>query len=133
MSTKIAINSNKVTPFGGIFYVLNQFYRFIGRRVDTDGPGVTTIKGLPVHIENRDGNTNVRFMRKKTLKRMFSNLENNGLKVRRFRADCGSYTQKVVTCALEHAEFIYIRAERCASLYKKVKKTFRLGDSGNKQ
>lgn len=253
MNTKIAIKSDKLTPFGGIFYVLDQFDRFIGRRVDTElglrcafygyqyseifralfsvflcggtriedinaylkddllsrpntkvpssdtilkgiselatdnieysssknnaysfnpatklndlmvkllletgqlkknqaydvdfdhqfietekydakrtykhfkgyGPGVTTINGLTVHIENRDGNTNVRFMQEETLRRMFANLENNGLKVRRFRADCGSYTQKVVTCALKHAEFIYIRAERCASLYEKVKK-----------
>lgn len=51
------------------------------------GPGVTTINGLTVHIENRDGNANVRFMQEETLKRMFANLENNGLKVRRFRAD----------------------------------------------
>lgn len=90
MGTKMAIKSDKMTPFGGIFYVLNQFDRFISRTVDTELGlrcvsfgyqyseifralfsiflcGGTRIKGLPVHIENRDGNTNVRFMQEETL------------------------------------------------------------------
>lgn len=86
------------------------------------GPGVSTINGLPVHIENRDGNANVRFMQEDTLERMFTNLEANDVKVKRFRADCGSYTEKVINCALKYSDHIYIRAERCASLYGKIKK-----------
>ena len=45
-----------------------------------------------------------------------------GIKVKRFRADCGSYSKGAVACALEHAEYIYIRAERCSGLYDKIQR-----------
>ena len=43
-----------------------------------------------VGIENSDGNTNVRFHQKDTLRRFFERLEQKGLTVNRFRADFGS-------------------------------------------
>ena len=84
-------------------------------------PGVSSINGMIVHLENRDGNANVRFKQEKTLERMFQSLDSEGIKVRRFRADCGSYSKEVIKCALKHAKHIYIRAERCGSLYEKIK------------
>ena len=53
-------------------------------------PGVAVIGDLIVGIENRDGNANVRFHQQDTLERIYSNLE---------------------------SENIYIRANRCGSLY----------------
>ena len=42
-------------------------------------PGVAVIDDLIVGIENSDGNTNVRFHQKDTLKRFFERFEQNGL------------------------------------------------------
>lgn len=39
-------------------------------------PGAATIGNNIVHIENRDGNANVKFMQAETLKRVFENLQN---------------------------------------------------------
>ena len=54
-------------------------------------PGVAVIGDLIVGIENSDGNTNVRFHQKDTLKS-----EQNGLTINRFRADCGSCSEEIV-------------------------------------
>ena len=60
------------------------YKKFLGYR-----PGVAVIGDLIVGIENSDGNTNVRFHQKDTLKRFFERFEQNGLTINRFRADCG--------------------------------------------
>ena len=86
------------------------------------GPGVVTIGGLIVYVENRDGNTNVRFMQAETLRRFFELVTGLGLRIRSFRADCGSYGEDVVRLVMAHTEKFYIRGERCASLYEKVRR-----------
>ena len=48
------------------------YKKFFGYR-----PGVAVIGDLIVGIENSDGNTNVRFHQKDTLKRFFERLEQN--------------------------------------------------------
>ena len=85
-------------------------------------PGVVTIGGYIVYLENRDGNANVRFMQAETLRRFFELMESFHLKVRSFRADCGSYSEDVVKMVMEHTEKFYIRAERYEALYEKVKR-----------
>ena len=85
-------------------------------------PGVVTIGGYIVYLENRDGNANVRFMQAETLRRFFELTENFRLKVRSFRADCGSYSEDVVKMVMEHTEKFYIRAERYEALYEKVRR-----------
>ena len=45
-----------------------------------------------------------------------------GIHVRSFRADCGSYSEDIVKTVMEHTEKFYIRAERYAGLYEKVKR-----------
>ena len=85
-------------------------------------PGVAVIGDLIVGIENRDGNANVRFHQQDTLERIFSNLEQNDIHVRSFRADCGSYSKDIVKTVMEHTDKFYIRAERYAGLYEKVKR-----------
>ena len=80
-------------------------------------PGVAVIGELIVGIENRDGNANVRFHQQDTLERIFSNLEQNGIHIRRARMDCGSCSREIVETIERHSEHFYIRANRCASLY----------------
>ena len=81
------------------------------------GPGVAVIGDNIVGIENRDGNTNVRFCQKDTLERIFRRLENAGIRVSRARMDCGSCSEEIVSMVEAHSKLFYIRANRCASLY----------------
>ena len=67
------------------------YKKFLGYR-----PGVAVIGDLIVGIENSDGNTNVRFHQKDTLKRFFERFEQNKLIINRFRADCGSCSEEIV-------------------------------------
>lgn len=53
-------------------------------------PGVAVIGDVIVGIENRDGNTNVRFNQKETLERIFKRLEASGVHVARARIFCPS-------------------------------------------
>ena len=88
------------------------YKKFLGYR-----PGVAVIGDLIVGIENSDGNTNVRFHQKDTLKRFFERFEQNGLTINRFRADCGSCSEEIVKEIEKHCKSFYIRANRCSSLY----------------
>ena len=81
------------------------------------GPGVAVIGDNIVGIENRDGNTNVRFYQKATLERIFNRLENAGIRISRARMDCGSCSEEIVSMVEAHCKLFYIRANRCASLY----------------
>ena len=49
-------------------------------------------------------------------------MEDFHLKVRSFRADCGSYSEDVVKMVMEHTEKSYIRAERYEALHEKVRR-----------
>ena len=89
---------------------------------DGYSPGVFTIGGLIVYLENRDGNANVRFMQADTHRRFFEMMRSFGIHVRSFRADCGSYSEDIVKMVMEHTDKFYIRAERHAGLYEKVKR-----------
>ena len=91
------------------------YKKFLGYR-----PGVAVIGDMIVGIENSDGNTNVRFHQKDTLKRLFERLEQKGLAVRRFRADCGSCSEDIVSEVEKHCKHFYIRANRCGSLYDDI-------------
>jgi len=80
-------------------------------------PGIAVIGDLIVGIENRDGNANVRFHQQDTLERFFSNLESNGIHIKRARMDCGSCSREIVETIEKHSEHFYIRANRCTSHY----------------
>lgn len=73
-----------------------------------------------VGIENSDDNTNVRFHQQDTLRRLFGRLEQKGLTVNRFRADCGSCSENIVDEVMKHCKTFYIRDNRCASLYDDI-------------
>ena len=91
------------------------YKKFLGYR-----PGVAVIGDLIVGIENSDGNTNVRFHQKDTLKRFFERFEQNKLVINRFRADCGSCSEEIVEEIAKHCKTFYIRANRCSSLYNDI-------------
>ena len=80
-------------------------------------PGVAVIGNVIVGIENRDGNTNVRFNQKETLERFFKRLEASGVYVSRARMDCGSCSEEIVGMVEAHCKHFYICANRCSSLY----------------
>lgn len=84
------------------------------------GSGVAVIGDMIVGIENRDGNTNVRFHQQDTLQRFFETLENNGISINRFRADYGSCSEKIVRVMKSHCKHFYIRANRFNSLYNDI-------------
>ena len=91
------------------------YKKFLGYR-----PGVAVIGDMIVGIENSDGNTNVRFHQKDTLRRFFERIEQKGLTVNRFRADCGSCSEEIVEEVGKHCMTFYIRANRCGSLYDDI-------------
>ena len=77
-------------------------------------PGVMTIGDKIVGIENRDGNTNVRFCQSKTLERMLGRLKNVcGVSINIFRADCGSFSEAIVETVSSNCKTFYIRANNC--------------------
>ena len=91
------------------------YKKFLGYR-----PGVAVIGDMIVGIENSDGNTNVRFHQKDTLRRFFERIEQKGLTVNRFRADCGSCSEEIVEEVGKHCMTFYIRANRFGSLYDDI-------------
>ena len=91
------------------------YKKFLGYR-----PGVAVIGDMIVGIENSDGNTNVRFHQKDTLHRFFCRLEESGISVNRFRADCGSCSEEIVDEVVKHCKTFYIRANRCSALYDDI-------------
>ena len=86
------------------------------KKADGYFPGVATVGGLIVGVENRDGNANVRFRQADTLERVFSRLEGQcRVLVRNFRADCGSFSEDIIKTVAAHCERFYIRASNCQS------------------
>ena len=91
------------------------YKKFLGYR-----PGVAVIGDMIVGIENSDGNTNVRFHQKDTLHRFFCRLEEAGVSINRFRADCGSCSEEIVEEVEKHCKKFYIRANRCSAIYDDI-------------
>ena len=56
-------------------------------------PGVATIGDKIVHIENRDGNANVKTGQAETQERAYTSLEEHGITISRSRMDAGSYSE----------------------------------------
>ena len=84
-------------------------------------PGVATIGKNIVYLENRNGNTNVKFKQHDTLKDVFNLLNTNHIKIKRSRMDCGSFTKEVIRTVSENSELFYIRAQRCDELTQVIK------------
>ena len=78
-------------------------------------PGVATVGGLIVGVENRDGNANVRFHQSETLERILNRLKSRNITVAHFRADCGSFSEDIVRTVFGQTLHFYIRASNCRS------------------
>ena len=83
-------------------------------------PGIATIAGMIVYIENRDGNANVKTGQAETLKRAYQLLANNGIKVNRSRMDAGSYSKEIIDTVAKNSKLFYIRANRCKAMTKQI-------------
>jgi len=84
-------------------------------------PSVATIGRNIVYIENRNGNSNVKFEQSKTFEDIFSLLDKNNIKIGRARMDCGSFVQEIIELVDLNTQNFYIRAQRCGQLSKKIK------------
>lgn len=84
-------------------------------------PGVATIGKEIVYIENRNGNSNVKFRQSDTLNDAYKLLKSRNIKIGRSRMDCGSFTKEVIKTVSENSETFYIRAQRCEELSSKVR------------
>ena len=79
-------------------------------------PGVATISNIPVYIEGRNGNCNVKTAQLSTHKRALGLLAGKGVKPRYARMDCGSYI-KEVTDHLHKGDILFsIRASSSETL-----------------
>lgn len=86
------------------------------KKADGYFPGVATVGGLIVGIENRDANTHVKFHQVDTLWRIIGRLEDESrVVIRNFRADCGSYSEAIVDYVKDHCEHFYLRTSSCRS------------------
>ena len=87
-------------------------------------PGVGIIGDQVVYVENRNGNSGAQILQQDTLSRMFSVLEEQGIKPDVFRADGASYKMSTVSVIDKHVKKFYIRArmsEPIADAIGKVK------------
>ena len=80
-------------------------------------PGVVSVNETIAYIENRDGNTPVKFHQADTLERSFNLLHSYGLHIGVFRADCGSYSEEIIRMVDGNCRLFYIRASHSASMY----------------
>jgi hypothetical protein len=72
-------------------------------------PGIAFIGRIPIHIENRNGNTPARYDQKEILQRCFDNLHTHNLLIKYFRGDAASYQKGVIEVAEKNARYFYIR------------------------
>jgi hypothetical protein len=98
-------------------------------------PGIATIGKNIVYLENRNGNSNVKFKQEETLERVYDLLSSKGVKIKRSRMDCGSFTKEVIKVVEENSELFYIRAQKCAELTSQIReiKNWRKTSIGNKE
>ena len=71
---------------------------------------------MPVYIENRNGNSNVKYRQEETLEMAYSLLAEAGVKIHRSRMDCGSYGKEIIEVVEKYSKYFYIRAMRCDNL-----------------
>lgn len=58
--------------------------------------GIASIGSHLVYIEGRNGNSPAKYKQVETVKRSFSLLEEEGIKISRFRADSASYQKEIL-------------------------------------
>ncbi|MFT6337936.1 MAG: hypothetical protein ACI86M_002816 [Saprospiraceae bacterium] len=92
------------------------------KKADGYFPGIAAINNRPVYIENRNGNSNVKYKQDQTLLRAYKVFSDQNIKVKHSRMDCGSFTHEVVNVVESNSDYFHIRAQRCGNLYQQLKK-----------
>jgi hypothetical protein len=130
LMVKLLVQSRQLKPDNDeyIFDYDNQFMpteKFDSKRSykKADGyfPGIASINNHPVYIENRNGNSNVKYRQSETLTRAYSLLADHAIKAKHSRMDCGSFDRTVIPVVEANSEFFYIRAQRCDNLMSQIK------------
>jgi hypothetical protein len=130
LMVRLLVLTNQLSPLKGdyVFDYDNQFIpaeKYDSKRSykHADGyfPGIASINNYPVYIENRNGNSNVKFKQDETLKRAYANLSAFGIKAKHSRMDCGSFDKEVIPVVEANSQYFYIRAQRCANLYQQIR------------
>jgi hypothetical protein len=130
LMVKLLLQTGQLSPDnnGYIFDYDNQFIpteKYDSNRSykKADGyfPGIASINNHPVYIENRNGNSQVKYKQDQTLLRSYNLLSQHNVKVKHSRMDCGSFDRTVIPVVEANSEFFYIRAQRCGNLLNKVK------------
>lgn len=83
-------------------------------------PGVAFIGQKVVYVENRNGNSTAHVGQADTLKRMFLQLQNQGIKVKRFRADSATYGLEMINVIDQFSDHFYLRARMNQTLEKAI-------------
>ncbi len=126
---KLLVQTNQLSPNkkGYVFDYDNQFIptdKYDSKRSykKADGyfPGIASIGNFPVYIENRKGNSNVKYQQNDTLTRAYGLLNEAGIKIEHSRMDCGSFDRTVIPVVEANSKHFYIRAQRCNSLYNQI-------------
>lgn len=90
------------------------------KKFDGYQPGVGSIGKLVVYVEGRNGNSQAKYQQAETLGRAFERLEENAIRIARFRADSASFQKDVVKLVESYTDSFYIRATRCASMEQQI-------------
>ncbi len=83
-------------------------------------PGNASINDLIIYIENRNGNSNVKYLQHETLEKVFSALSEENIRIYRTRADAGSYSKAIVDMVEKNSQFFYIRAQKSDAMRKEI-------------
>jgi len=84
-------------------------------------PGVASINDYVVYLENRNGNSNVKFKQDQTLQSTYDLLKEKKIFINRSRMDCGSFTKDIINVVEANSKLFYIRAQRCDELSKQIR------------
>ncbi len=83
-------------------------------------PGNASINDLVVYIENRNGNSNVKYLQEETLEKAYRTLKEEGIRIYRSRVDAGSYCKKAIDVIEEFSKLFYVRAQKSDAMRKEV-------------
>ena len=83
-------------------------------------PGVATVGGHIIYVENRDGNANVKLEQAETIKRIDKLVKDSQIDIYRSRMDAGSYAKDIIDAVSQIGELFYIRANKCDSLTQRI-------------
>ena len=84
-------------------------------------PEVAALGRYIVHIENRNGNSNVKCKQNTTLKNVYNLLKSRNISINRSRMDCGSFSKKIIDVISQNSKLFYVRVQRCSELSRQIK------------